>query len=490
MTADGPKDVLSRRVFFRGLALVYFIAFVSLAVQIVGLVGEHGILPAKEWLALLDRDYPNECWHLAPTILWFDASDLSLCLVCWSGAALSILLFLDFAPGWIAFALWTLYLSISAVGRDFLAFQWDNLLLETGLLAVFYAPWRIRRADAAEEEPSKLARWLVWWLAARLMFESGFAKWASGDPHWRDVSALDFHFETQPIPTLLGYYFQHLPHVVLASSCVLMFAIELGLPFAIVFGRSGRRVACGGFVLLQILIAATGNYGFFNVLTVVISLALLDDDDLVSIAPFLKRRTFELRERTYTHGMFVQIAAGIVGVLSSIELARMIAPEKLPEIVERPLVLAEPFRSVNRYGLFAVMTTSRPEIVVEGSSDGVEWKPYRFRWKIDAKDSAPPFVAPYMPRLDWQMWFEDPERGADRWFAEFVRRLLLGTPEVSALLADDPFGAAPPKSIRARVRNYRFTPLGATGWWTSDDGREFLPPVELDEHGDLRLAGR
>ena len=138
----------------------------------------------------------------------------------------------------------------------------------------------------------------------------------------------------------------------------------------------------------------------------------------------------------------------------------------------------EPFHSMNAYGLFAVMTTERPEIVVEGSDDGETWAPYAFRWKPGDVDRRPRFTTPHMPRLDWQMWFAAlaGDCRSQRWFLAFEQRLLEGSPDVLRLLQDNPFPARPPRYLRARLRQYHFTGRGAEAWWQWDEAGLYCPP--------------
>ena len=140
----------------------------------------------------------------------------------------------------------------------------------------------------------------------------------------------------------------------------------------------------------------------------------------------------------------------------------------------------EPLRIVNSYGLFAVMTTERPEIVVEGSNDGATWLAYEFPYKPGDLRRAPPIVAPHQPRLDWQMWFAAlGNYQSNRWFVGFMLRLLQGEPSVQRLLQYNPFPKAPPKYIRARLYQYHFTKFGQPGWWKREERGLYFPAVSL-----------
>ncbi len=468
-----PTYVLSRWLFLRLLGLVYLIAFVSLAVQITGLVGEHGILPAGDFLARAHATYGGAAYRLLPTLCWLGAGDGALRLLAWGGAALSLLEIAGVAQAPVLLLLWALYLSLSVVGQVFLWFQWDALLLETGLVAILYAPARWLPSLEREPEPSGAMQWLVLWLLFRLMFLSGITKLASGDPTWRNLTALDYHFWTQPLPPWTAWYAQWLPQWTHRAMTLGMFAIELGVPWLVLAPPRFRRLrlaACALFVSGQLGIAVTGNYGFFNLLSIVLCVPLLDDAVLRRAIP-LRLAAGEPEPRWKQIG--IKVFVPVVALLSALAFVREIVAT-LPggrASPDNPLLRAvAPLRSINGYGLFRVMTTERPEIVIEGSRDGVSWKEYEFRWKAGRLTRRPPFVQPHMPRLDWQMWFAalNPE-GAQSWLSPLVSHLLAGTPEVLALLGENPFPERAPRYLRLAYYRYRFsTPpeRARTGdWW-------------------------
>ena len=219
-----PTYVLSRWLFLRLLGLVYLIAFVSLALQVTGLVGEHGILPAAAFLERARGLYGAAAYRLHPTACWLGAGDGALRALCWSGAILALLLLAGVAQAPVLALLWACYLSLSVVGQTFLWFQWDGLLLEAGLLAVLYAPTQWLPSLEQERAPSRAVRWLVWLLLFKLMFLSGITKLASGDPTWRHLTALDYHFWTQPLPPWTAWYAQLLPAWVHKGMTLGMFA--------------------------------------------------------------------------------------------------------------------------------------------------------------------------------------------------------------------------------------------------------------------------
>ncbi|MCX7869599.1 MAG: lipase maturation factor family protein, partial [Terrimicrobiaceae bacterium] len=273
-----PRFTIGPWLFLRALALAFLAAFLSLAVQINGLVGPRGILPAEPFFnALKSAAGEGVPWLHAPSIFWLTGSgETALLGACLLGAlaAFAALLGLFQAPMFAA--AWILYLSLCVAGQVFLAFQWDGLLLEAGLIAVFLAPWN-PRARGPEPVP-RAARFMVLWLLFRVMFASGVVKLSSGDPlWWPQLTALAHHFETQPLPTPLAWWVDKLPAEFLKAGVLAMFFIELALPFFLWAPRRLRHAAVFGLLILQAGIAVTGNFGFFNFLTAALCLPALDD---------------------------------------------------------------------------------------------------------------------------------------------------------------------------------------------------------------------
>ncbi|HUA68453.1 MAG TPA: lipase maturation factor family protein, partial [Candidatus Saccharimonadales bacterium] len=491
---EQPTHFLTRWFFLRALGVIYLIAFVSLWTQIRGLIGHDGILPTNNFIAAARQQCDLqgiglERVHLLPTLCWFNSSDSFLDFQCAAGAALAILLIVGIAPVPCLTLLWLLYLSLATVGRDFLGFQWDNLLLEAGFLAIFFAPLQLLPRPSRQTPPSRVVLWLLRLLLFKLMFSSGCVKLFSGDPNWRDLTALTFHYQTQPLPTWIGWYAQQLPVGFQKFSCAAMFAIELGAPWLIFGPRRIRFLGGAAIGFLQILILLTGNYTFFNWLTLALCLLLLDDFVFAKLLPANLRIRF-VSSPIPVPKLFWHRFAGIA-------LAVVFVPISLFQIVTifgarpgwlLPVAVADewlmPFRTINSYGLFAVMTTERREIIVEGSDDGVKWLPYEFKYKPGDVDRRPVFVAPFQPRLDWQMWFAAlGDYQQNPWFVNFCIRLLQGSPEVLNLLAGNPFPEHPPRYIRAEVYDYKFTNLSerrATGaWWKREFIGAYLPAISL-----------
>jgi lipase maturation factor 1 len=484
-----------RFVFLRGLALVYLIAFGSYWMQMDGLVGSHGIAPAQAVMTALKEEAAQahlglERFHLVPTFAWWSASDSALHWQCGLGVACALALLAGFAPAVMLFLLWALYLSLCAVSGPFLNFQWDELLLETGFLAVFFAPLQLWERPSCQGRPPALALWLLRWLLFRLMFESGCVKLMSGDASWWNLAALRVHYETQPLPTWIGWYAHQLPPSVQSFSTVVMFVIELVVPAFIFSGRRLRLAAAGIFVAFQVLILLTGNYTFFNGLTILLCVPLLDDKALLF---FRKGATEEKEPHPATRRAARwpwPVTLCLTVVVVPLTMIPFLMAAGVSQTWPAPAIWLygweQPLRTFNGYGLFAVMTQSRPEIIVQGSDDGLNWKDYEFKDKPGDLRRAPGFVAPYQPRLDWQMWFAalgGPR--ANPWFFHFEYSLLHNEPPVLALLGPNPFPKQPPKYVRALLYDYYFTDRAtrrATGdWWRREYKGVYVPPLSLED---------
>lgn len=492
---DPPTHFLTRWLFLRLLGAVYLCAFASLLPQIPGLIGSRGILPVSEFLALLTRAVGPGCYRLFPTLAWLNSSTGFLEFLAGAGTVLSVLLIAGLAQGPILVVLWAFYLSLVVAGQDFLSFQWDILLLEAGFLSIFLAPWKLilpswHAPPSHSSAPSKAIVWLLRWLLFRLVFLSGCVKLLSHDPSWRNLTALEYHYETQPLPTPLAWYAYHLPAWFLKCSVAGVFAIELLVPWVIFTPRRIRFAGCAVLVFFQILIALTGNFAFFNLLTIALCILLLDDQLLRHALPRIVTRRFPAPFPFFRKSLAWRLAIAILAVVilfGSVDLVAqtLFGRRNTPRWAdEATAAWLEPFHLVSSYGLFAVMTTSRPEIIIQGSSDGLQWRDYEFKFKPEDLNKAPRWVAPYQPRLDWQMWFA--ALGSYRsnpWFTNLMLRLLEGSKPVAGLLGSNPFPGSPPRFVRALLYDYSFTSFRErkkTGnWWARKLLGTYFPVAEL-----------
>jgi hypothetical protein len=482
---EAPRALVARWLFLRALGVAAAIAFVSLGSQIQGLCGPRGILPAGEHLELVEAAAPGVArfWQ-APTVCWWIGTGKTALDALWAlGVLLSLALVSGVMPGLTCVLLWLVYLSLIVVGNVFFQFQWDVLLLETLAVAAFVAPWKLWAPGlVAERAPPAIALWLPRLLLWKLMFMSGIVKLTSGDPTWRNLTALEYHYFTTCLPSWVGWHVHWWPPALHKAATVAMFVAEIGVPF-LIFGTARlRMVAAAVIALFQVGIAATGNYGFFNLLTIVLCLMLLDDGRLGLRPAESPAERPSPPGRIWRGCAWAMMAAFVV--LSWVEMqGRFFGYGTLPRFALEAARIAQPFRTINGYGLFANMTTERREIVVEGSYDGNEWKAYEFRWKPGDPNRRPEFMQPHMPRLDWQMWFA--ALGSWRsqpWFAPFLGRLSEGIPEVVRLLGSNPFPDAPPRYVRAVVWDYRFAEPAvheATGaWWVREELGLYCPPID------------
>ena len=440
------------RTFLRVLGFIYFIAFTSFGVQAIGLIGSHGILPYAAYLAGMRQSFGRAAWWEVPTLLWLNHSDAALTALWIAGSLCSLAAIFGYRQRVALAAALIFWLSLCAVGQDFLSFQWDVLLLEAGFLAIF-----------VDDSPARL--WLFRWLIFRLMIFSGAGKLLSGDPSWRHLTAMTYHYHTQPLPTPLAWLMDKLPLNMQKASTLFVFVAELVVPPLFFAPRLLRHVGAWLTIALQLLILATGNYTFFNFVTIALCLFL-----------FIEPRWIARTRLHHAVSVALAVFIGITTGLLFLELFQ--AP--LPPGGSTVLHAIAPLRIVNTYGLFTVMTVERPEIVIEGSDDGETWRAYEFPYKPGDVMRPPPVVEPHQPRLDWQMWFAALESyQQNSWFTNFMIRLLEGEPAVLHLLEYNPFPKAPPKYVRARLYLYQFTQFGEKGWWKRQERGLYFPAVSL-----------
>ena len=479
--SDDRSFTISSWLFARALGAVLLVAFLSLGVQAQGLFGANGVMPISSFVDAA-KGAGHSFWQ-HPSAFWWASGDAMITGVWVVGLVAAAALLVGLVPKIALLVSWFAYLSFVSLGWPFMSFQWDTLLLEVCFTAVFFVPCCVRDGLRTHREPHPVARWALYWLLFRLIFRSAYVKLASGDGAWADLTALTHHYWTQPLPAPLAWYANLLPDWFQMLCCASMFAVEFGAPILIWVPRAwARRAAAGSISALMLLIALTGNYGFFNLLTIVLCLPLLDDRLLSRVVPGRFVRS-EPSPRRLNWSTLAGVAPALIIALSSAVFFTGTFGARTTTLLS-PLY---PFGTFNNYGLFAVMTTERPEINIEGSLDGENWKPYVFRYKPGPLDRAPVWNTPHQPRLDWQLWFAalgDYRRNT--WLANLMTRLLQGEPSVLALIGDNPFEDEPPKQVRAVIYRYEFTEpeeRAATGhWWSRRDRMLYAPilgvPVE------------
>ncbi|MFB6212270.1 MAG: lipase maturation factor family protein [Candidatus Magasanikbacteria bacterium] len=492
-------------IFQKLIAIIYGIAFLSLLTQITGLIGTNGILPVNKFLHSVQESTSGLMTYLkAPTILWLSPTNSLLIILGSLGIIFSLLLFLNIIPLIAALMAWFLYLSITVGGQEFFAYQWDILLLEAGFLTLFIVPKtininpkKIKNKFFETKKNNFAAIFLFWWLVFRVMFESGLVKIASQDITWRNLSALSYHYFTQPIPNLLSWFFYQLPNWFHKISTFITHITELVVPFLFFAPRKLRFLGGVITIAFQLMIFITGNYTFFNVLTVALALMLFDNEFWSKILKKYKFTTKYIHKKLHTKSVssksqkrFAQVFLLLVLIISFGQIFSLITQSQLPKKLTKIKKPIANFRIINQYGLFANMTTKRPELIIEYSYNGNQWKEYDFRYKPDKLSEIPPQIAPHQPRLDWQMWFSAltayhstlaSKPQYDRWFIHFTKKLLQGSKSVEKLIKWKKKNA--PNYIRVKLYQYKFTTpkeKQRTGnWWKRKLVGTYLPPVTI-----------
>ena len=471
-----PQFQLISWLYLRLLGLVYLVAFVSFFVQADALIGSNGVLPLEYYLnAVKDQVGISAYWKL-PTLFWVSCSDTLIKFVCLAGIFFSVCLVLNRLKIFSLILLYISYLSLVSGGQIFMSFQWDMLLLECGFLAIFL-PWG-----------SRIIIWLYRWLIFRFMFLGGAVKIVSNDPSWDSLTALNYHFETQPLPTPLAWYAHHLPESIHVAATGLTLIIELLLPFFIFTPRRFRHVAASCFILFQSTILLTGNYNFFNLLTIFTCLFLFDD---AAIQKFFPQRLLSLATNTVINrvGLFATSCACLIAATSlymgSVQINWVVNRDRNKDTQFSQFYrLLNPFGITNSYGPFAVMTQKRYEIVLEGSADNKTWQEYHFKYKPDDLDECPGWVEPHQPRIDWQMWFAALSRPEQqRWLLNLMVRLLQNSEPVTAIFAENPFPEGAPVHMRALFYRYTFTSYeersNSGHCWKRELVGEYIPSVGI-----------
>lgn len=472
MTDDVPSYWFSRILFERGLAVIYLIGFVCVLNQFVPLLGERGLLPVMRFV----REVP---FRSSPSIFYLFPTDRAFRVAGVIGVLLSLVALTGLvqqrsaiAGGAVWAALWILYLSFTNVGQTFYGFGWESLLCEAGFFTIF--------AGATNTAPHVLLNWIYRWTLFRLMFGAGLIK-IRGDACWRNLTCLDYYFETQPIPNPLSWYFHWLPRRVLHGGVAFNHFVELVVPFGYFLPQPFAGIAGIITIVFQSALIVSGNLSWLNWLTIVLAFTTLDNRFLswlpISI-PSLHPIPTPQRILTYA-------LAALVGFLSIAPVANMLSSQQLMNSAFNPLQI------VNTYGAFGSVTRERDEIAIEGTSDQAigtttVWREYQFKGKPGDPARRPSQVAPYHLRLDWLMWFAAMDSPQDQpWFAELLLHLLQGDPATIGLLGGNPFPDRPPVWIRAELYRYQFTTPAerqATGhWWKRTLIGEYFPAVRLQQ---------
>jgi hypothetical protein len=470
----------------RGIGFIYLVGFLILALQLRPLLGEHGILPARDFLSWAARALGSRgagFWRL-PSLFWLGASDTFMLFAAWLGVALSALVLAGFASSVLLFFLWALYLSFVHVGQIFYGYGWESLLCEAGFLSIFLAPPLDPRPLPARSFAPVLVVVLFRWLTFRLMFGSGLIK-IRGDECWRDLTCLAYHYETQPNPSPLSYYFHQLPLAVHKLGVLFNHLVELLAPF-FVFGPRPARLAAGALIVaFQITLILSGNLSFLNWLTIVVALSCFDDGVVWRLFPAQFRARAAERELSQAPSrvrrrVLVALAL-LVGILSMNPLVNLLSPRQAMN------ASFDPFQLVNTYGAFGSVSRERHEVVLEGTNDPTPrpdsvWKRYELPCKPGDPGRRPCLITPYHYRLDWQMWFvQFGGYESQPWLVHLVFQLLHAEPIVLSLFERNPFPKQPPRYVRAALYRYWFTRPGEPGYWHREYLGNVLGPFSRDD---------
>jgi hypothetical protein len=480
---------LTRSAILRLLGVVYLFGFLGLTDQVLPLLGADGLTPIADLLDYLARQ--GQGFAEVPSIFWLDASDTTLVVAAWIGVALSLAVVLGYANAPVMIVLWVLYGSFARVGQLWFAFGWEIQLLETGFLAIFLAPPLDPRPLASRPPPFVMIV-LYRWLAFRIMLGAGLIK-LRGDPCWTDLSCLDHHFETQPIPNPASPWFHHAPHLVHVAGVMFNHVVELIAPWFALFGPRRLRVLAAVLMLgFQLSLVISGNLAFLNWLTLVPILACLDDDAIRWVLPARIRGWLDRRvTRADANGrdrpsraarIVVWLIAGLVAIKSVDVVTNLISSDQAMNRSYDRLEL------VNTYGAFGSVGDVRHELIIEGTreeapGETTEWLAYELPCKPGDLDRGLCILGPYHHRFDWLIWFAAMKREPDRyttWVDRVVFKLLISDAGIRSLLAVDPFGDEPPRWIRIRRFRYEFAAPDEGGWLRSDE-QLWMDPVGLED---------
>ena len=473
---------LTRLVLLRLLGLVYTMAFLTLALQGPALLGPRGLLPIDAYLTEVATEAGSRTagFWLLPSVFWWASSDHAIVLAGWVGVALGLLVVAGYANAVLLALLCALQISIVNVGQTFYGFGWEIQLVETGFLCAFLVPLVDGRPFPRRPPPIAVI-WLLRWLSVRIMWGAGLIK-LRGDPCWRNLTCLDYHFETQPIPNPLSPFFHALPHWLHAAGVAFNHFVELLAPLFVFGTRRMRAFAGASMLALQVILILSGNLAFLNWLTIVPICACFDDGVW---RRFLPRRLVARAEAaagaaqpSRAHGL-VTLALGAAIVLLSVPpVLNMLSGQQVMNSSFTRLPL------VNTYGAFGSVGRERNQLVFEGTEDEVVtdatvWRAYAFKCQPVDPARRPCWMSPYHYRLDWLLWFAAMGSPADHdWTLRLVWNLLGADRATLGLLGDDPFRGRRPRHIRVDLYRYKLAPLGAPTWWQRERLGPWLPPLE------------
>ena len=480
MTWHGGNYWPARLVFQRGLGLVYLIAFICALNQFRPLLGERGLLPVPQFVAQVSL-------RQSPSLFFLMPKDWAFAGAAWMGILLSAVVVAGVADRYTSWfnalvwaGIWVLYISFVNVGQTFYAFGWESILLEAGFLAIFLG--------ARSATTPLMTIYLLRWLEFRVMFGAGLIK-MRGDPCWRNLTCLDYHYETQPMPNPLSWYFHNSPQWTHEAGVAFNHFAELFVPFCYFLPQPIATAGAAITIVFQGMILSSGNLSWLNFMTMVLAIPAIDGRYLAPLIPF--REPANLAAPGLIFKSTVATVALLIAVLSIDPMRNMLSPNQVMNTSYNPFHLA------GTYGAFGGITRQRFEVVVEGTADAVpgpatQWKEYEFRGKPNDVMRMPPQIAPYHLRLDWLMWFAAMSSYDQHpWFVNFMAKLLENDKPVLSLLKSNPFPDGAPKFVRAELYEYHFanpeTHRRTGAWWERTRAGSYFPTVSLDSPSFRRV---
>ena len=496
-----------RWLVLRAVGLVFVLVFAGIIEEGQVLIGPHGLTPLAKFFEQHRPLFSSglEAFLRAPSLFWADSSAGMITVLAWGGLLAAVAVVLNLAPRLALFGCWLIFLSFVSTWGVFSGSQVDQLMLETGLLCLPFAPAGLRPGLGAASPPRPIAVFMMRWLLFRIMFESGLVKIITGDPHWRDFTAMDVMYETSPFPTILGYLDQQLPHAYHLGEIALTFAGEIVAPFLAVFGgRRGRWLALAVWVVFQAGIQLTNNFGWLNTAAIALGVVLLDDQMLAAATAKLRwRRGVELLAARVApssgpaiapwsrYGLRVALWAHFGLTLYFFGILFGLPANGFPGALAQPLVfLVKDFHCANPYTLYARVAPARFGVEFEGSNDGGQtWRTYDYRYQPQRPDRISPFIAPWYPRFEATLQIEASRKPPSSLYQLVAAHLLWRDAAVLGRFQRDPFRDRPPTLIRMTSYRFKFTDAAThrrTGnYWHKDYEDEFLPMMYLDPQGQL-----
>ncbi len=463
----------SRLLLQRALGFIYLLAFVNALNQFPALCGSNGLLPIGPYLRQVS-------FKSAPSVFHLSYSDGLFKGIAWVGIFLSFIALSgisDSGPLWLSmlvwFLLWALYLSIVNVGQLFYGFGWESMLLEVGFFAIFLGP--------SHMAAPVLVIWMIRWMLFRVEFGAGLIK-MRGDQCWRELTCLNYHHETQPLPNPLSRYFHLLPGPLHKAETFFNHTVQLVIIWGLFFPQPVASIAAGLIIISQVYLIISGNYSWLNWLTLTLAFSGFSDgviQNIISVTP----------PEASSIPTYFQVTIYLLGIavllMSYKPVTNMFSSSQMMNFSFNPIHL------VNTYGAFGTVTKTRYEIILEGTTDNeitseTEWKAYEFKGKPGDPGKRSPQISPYHLRLDWQMWFaamSSPHQ--NRWLHQLIHKLLLGDKPTEKLLKDVPFKDGPPQFIRARLFRYRYAKSKerkkSGRWWKRSYVNDYKRPISLDD---------